>query len=412
MANTAPTIESKNGSTKSALRAGDTLNGRTVLALPLSKIHWDPAFNGRFAAFTGGVGDAGELYGTAEGIASIRESIKASGQDTPVWVRPVPEGYKGKLPKGAEYLGVAGFRRAAGIAQIVEQAKGDDHPIKADPAWSAKEPTILAVVRADLTDDGDAMLANIRENSARDGFRSPDFVHQVARVIAHYGPEDKRTSVKSIADSTGKVERYVRRASNIARALVVGNEHFKSKAKLDALEPAAARRKIFEHWRAEQFPLSIHEMDALVQNDPPYTAQYESQVKKNHPNAAPAAGSGDANDAPTARDPLAWLGKAREAAAEVGKTVGYLAERATMIAEESGEEREPWSISWDAVTLRGLVKIKKRATDEQVISIAASARRGVAAGRELARAKKEEAEADEGSGEAPVADAAGSAGAK
>jgi len=90
---------------------------------------------------------------------ALRQSIEAHGQHSPIVVRP----------RGDErYQVVAGFRRLAAITDL---------------GWSA----VVAVVREDLNDEDDALLAAILDNTARQPLR-PSSSDQDSRVAVRSLP--------------------------------------------------------------------------------------------------------------------------------------------------------------------------------------------------------------------------------
>jgi hypothetical protein len=258
---TAPTA---NGTKAAAAAQGDA--HLPVYRIPLSEIFFDPAWNARSAKFTSGTGDDGEDRGTAEGIASLKDSMKAGQQDTPIKVRPIPAGYKGPAPKTAKYLAVFGFRRGAALALLA----AEEGKMAKDPAWSHKAPTITATIEA--LDEADALAANIAENTARDDLRAPDLAFQIHNYLSAVPADDtRRRSVSHMAKKFGKVERYVRRLTNISTALLDGKV-------VDGKKVSPPEPRIFAHWRDAAVHVPVKEMDTLVKNPGPYQAQYDNLV--------------------------------------------------------------------------------------------------------------------------------------
>ena len=392
---------------------------RIVQRIPLSKVHFDPNWNARTAAFVEGTGDAGEDRGTAEGIVSLMESMKAGRQDTPVLVRPLPPGYKG-APKGAEYLGVFGFRRHAAISMLahgaeISDGKGGTVTVKPgtmakDPGWDPKNPTITAAI--DTMDEADALAANIAENTARDDLRAPDLAFQIHNYLQAVPADDsKRRTVAHMAKKFGKVDRYIRRLVNITTALLEGKY-------VDGKKVSGPEPKIFAHWRGQAVHVPVKEMDTLVKNPGPYQAQYDNLVKGDRAlNAQGVAKTPEEIAAEKEANGTTWIDAAIGKAENVGKILGILQARCDIRAEEQEDDDLRLDISmvqWDEDMLKALAevggpKMKKSANGTEKNRVIAAAKRGVREGHEaalkahakaLADAEEEEEEEEEEEGEA------------
>jgi hypothetical protein len=401
------TTTTPNG-TKDAAKAAPAQE-RPVHRIPLSKIFFDPSWNARSAKFTSGTGDDGEDRGTAEGIVSLKESMRTGRQDTPALVRPIPPGYKG-APKGAEYLGVFGFRRNAALALLASEG----HKMAKDHGWDPKNPTIDVAI--DNLDEVDALAANIAENTARDDLRAPDLAFQIHNYLQAVPADDtRRRSVSHMAKKFGKVERYVRRLTNISQALLVG-KHDADGKKLSPPEP-----KIFAHWRDAGVHVPVKEMDTLVKNPGPYQAQYDNLVGGQR--ALTSGGSPvveGAEGEAGADGSISWIDKAIEKAEMIGKVLGTIEAHCKIRAEEQGDENLNLDISmvqWDETLLKALSglggpKVKKSANGTEKNRVIAAAKRGVREGRDEAHTAHAKALADaeeeeeEGGAEGDEAEAA------
>jgi hypothetical protein len=118
----------------------------------------------------------GQYRGT-KNEPGLVESITFQGQLDPCEARPYTKGKQ-------KYELTAGFRRHYAIADIAKSGVkyGDEHPIIADPTWSAKKPTIQLLVKAQT--NVQARERNISENTARSGLSTPDLAHAV-EDLAH-----------------------------------------------------------------------------------------------------------------------------------------------------------------------------------------------------------------------------------
>jgi hypothetical protein len=208
------------------------------VVLALSSIFVSHDFNARHASHLKPVSGVGSENGTAEGIVSLAASIEESGQDTAVTVMANPDP---KAAKDKPYYLVAGFRRFAALEMIAGRAQHNKvaHPIVTDPTWDSAAPTIRAQVKT-LT-KSEAMLENLRENTARDDLSGADLAFGVMRYLRTYAAETgkERGGPTEIARSLGKNDSYIMKLINVMKTLP---------------------DTITAHWRSSAKPLPVNTM--------------------------------------------------------------------------------------------------------------------------------------------------------
>ncbi len=215
--------------------------------------------------------------------------------------------------------------------------------------------------------DLEAYLANLRENTARDELRSPDFAFGLLRLQKAYEKENDgktRGAAPAIALGLGKAQRHVLRLLDIMNNV---------------------DKDVLEDWRASQRFVPVQKMHDLSKVASPHMEQYLA-FKAAKVETKPEASA------------TAWLDKAKARAEEIGHTVGVIVEQTAMGAtDEDGEIDEALClnyevITWDESTLRGLMKFKKTADGNEMRQITAAAKRGVKAGiADVKKAVKEAA---------------------
>jgi hypothetical protein len=262
------------------------------------------------------------------------------------------------------------------------------HPGKMakDAGWDPKNPTIDAGVEA--LDEADALAANIAENTARDDLRAQDLAFQIHNYLQAVPVEDtRRRSISHMAKKFGKVERYVRRLTNITSALLDGKVDSEGK-KLSPPEP-----KIFAHWRNESLPVPVKEMDALVKNPGPYQAQYDNLCKGDRAlNAGGTVKTPEEIEAEKAANGTTWIDAAIGKAFTIGKVLGTIEAHCEIRATEQEDDDLQLDISmvqWDEALLAALAgvggpKIKKTANGTEKNRVIAAAKRGVREGKDEA----------------------------
>jgi hypothetical protein len=310
---------------------GTTEPTENFSAILLASIIVDKSFNARHIGHEkDAASDENQERGTAKGIESLSYSIEDEGQDTPIKVRLNTEPKtKDKFP----YRLVAGFRRVAALEMIVSRALANnlEHPIKKDPTWSAKAPTVKAIVK-NMTET-EALLENMRENTARDDLSGADLAFGVHRLMQQYKKEKggERGGPRAIARGLGKDERYVGKLLTI----------------MDTLES-----KITDHWRTSMKPLPVATLFDLTDEK-----KYRPEERFEKYNAF--CGGANPNKPPTeAKDPMEamcesvaktanFLGRLHEMEfincddAEWG-TEGFLRELGTIKPKVVGKDPKKW----------------------------------------------------------------------
>lgn len=108
------------------------------------------------------------MGGDANAEPGLIDLILEQGQLDPCDVR------ERTAESGPRYELTSGFRRRYAVGAIAERGvkAGNFHPIKADPKWDAREPTLLVVVRTQS--DAAARERNLAENTVRNRLSIPD----------------------------------------------------------------------------------------------------------------------------------------------------------------------------------------------------------------------------------------------
>lgn len=274
-----------------------TESGETIVLIRLSQIEIMRDFNARLRldATVGGTQGENGFAGIIESIASKSGgfdgwvdnkeggTLKPSnhttepyhGQDTPIIVRP------SSSTKGGFQL-VAGHQRRGAIAAIAKSRKIAD-------------PFIKAIVKE--LDDREAMLLNLRENTARDSLGAPDLLYQCARV-AGWGKGIKTPAMSGnrLASELGLNQSYVAKLQRICTNV---------------------SPDILAKWREMTRPVSTADMDRIGKIEDPAEQRRAFELAQ----AAKGGNVGSGNGAP---DPNAWVEAAKRRAAEMGTLIAKL----------------------------------------------------------------------------------------
>lgn len=153
-----------------------------IVYLPLSAVWADARWNIRTTAHLMVEKPDTSLLGDTPNttIDNLAESIEATGQDTPVIVRPIGD-VKYAKPKGdfAHAL-VTGFRRHAAFTKL--NADAEKAKKKGTIVPGVQNGFIKAIVRS--LNDEEARLLNIRENTGREQLTTPEQLHAVQHAAA------------------------------------------------------------------------------------------------------------------------------------------------------------------------------------------------------------------------------------
>ncbi len=163
--------------------------GKT-LELPLTKVKADFTWNCR--KLVGGT--EVDLKGETEknDFESLKRSIDADGQSTPVVVRPAGKD---------SYFLCSGFRRYQALSELAE-TNGN------------KAPTILAIVRD--YDDIQAREENIRENAGRKNVDPTEMLTGLLDLRDLYAKAKQNVAIQHMADKVGIGRPYASRLFKIA----------------------------------------------------------------------------------------------------------------------------------------------------------------------------------------------------
>jgi hypothetical protein len=165
-----------------------------------------------------------ELEGTGMGgfrgtktEPGLVELIVNQGQRDPCDVRPNPA--HAKNPKAPKYEVTAGFRRHYALHLIAQNGlkHQDFFPIKGDPTWDARKPTILVLLKQQT--NREARERNLVENVGRSNLSTPDLAHGVAdlwRLLAEESRGREPTN-DDVARRIGKSPPYVGNLIRIMR---------------------------------------------------------------------------------------------------------------------------------------------------------------------------------------------------
>lgn len=353
-------VASSKGSKHMVDKNADTTvdNGTNVERIALYTIKSDLDWNSRNKLSVlqeGGSGDEGESGRMT--TDELSASIEVRDQDTPVHVIANPDK---KDAQKFPYILRAGFKRWEAMRRLAERSLHNNvrHPIKVNPSWDSKNPTILAKIDIGLS-ESDALLLNVRENTARANLTMPDTAWAIKRINESLAAEGKSMTDTQLAADLGLSQGYLSKLHRVVDAVkgIKGGE-------------------ILKNWREARNPLPLKQMEAIVKQSTPERI-WESYATAIGGAAAPAA-SGDAD-----KDPNAWLAKAKDAASEVGVIIGVL-ESLGQIPKEVAQE-----IDWETC-ISDLIKIKKGADVKEVVMIGRQAQAGYVYG--LTKKVTEEAE--------------------
>ncbi len=205
-----------------------------AVRLPISQILFDHAWNARSKADTERVistelaGYDPELESTGMGGGGDKtepglvEMITEQGQLDPIDVRPASK-KDAKLP----YEAASGFRRQTALLLIAEAGvkAGNFHPIKADPGWDARNPTIWAIVRP-MT-DLQARIRNVNEGTSHNALSTPDLAFGVEALRLASKAEGKEMSGVDIAREIGKSKTLVSQLLSVMRLPAKITKHWR-----------------------------------------------------------------------------------------------------------------------------------------------------------------------------------------
>lgn len=151
----------------------------------------------------------GQFRGTANEPGLI-EQLVLQGQRSPCDARPVPKGKH-------KYELTAGFRRHYALAEIAKSniKWGDEHPIIADPTWSAKKPTILLLVKQQT--NAQARERNLSENTARTQLSTPDLAFGLADLARELKIETREEPTNE--DLGRRISRSAGTVSNLRKVM-------------------------------------------------------------------------------------------------------------------------------------------------------------------------------------------------
>ena len=333
-----------------------------VLKIPLSEILVDLDWNARGKASVLQEGkSAAESEETGKMTTDeLSASIEAQGQDTPCHVIANPDKKDRKHP----YMLIAGFKRYTAVHRLAERTLNNKeyNPIKTEPSWSSKNPTLLCKVDT-YTSKSEARLMNLRENTARSTLTVPDMAYGVQDYIAELAAEGKPKPTQAELGATlGIGQGYVSKLTTIIAAItpISGN-------------------KIGKDWRTSRNPVTLNDMLAVVKQSTPdrILEAYTTLVgKKGEPDKKPEA------------DPNAWLDKAKKSAEDFAMGVGVLQASGQITGGESIE----WVDCIDDLRIAEVVSYKKGADAKEVVQIGRAAQAGFAFGlTKVASAKADEA---------------------
>lgn len=304
-----------------------TVKAEKIIFVVLALIAIDENFNVRSS-----MSDSGGVESDPNGMEGLITSMLEHGQDEPVVLRPNPN------PKTAQkqpYALTSGHRRCEAWKRI-EQKTGELAQVK-------------AVVK-NMT-ESEAIAYNIRENTARENLSGPDLAFGVAAMHAN----DPKSDGTSIAASIGMTQPYISKLLRI----------------MTKTDP-----KVTAKWRKDPLKLSVDKMASIAgldrdkQADAYKTMQKEIEDRK----AAVAAGGG------ATRGQDAWLTTCKENAQAAGKVLGMLV-KAGLISINEHE-------NFFKAALPLLVKVNKKATEEQLDQVAASIDVGFDEGQKETLAEK------------------------
>lgn len=210
-------MATSDGKQKAAEPSGINL----IHVLPLDKVLNDLDWNPRnksavFRSVKADKAPAGydpetESTGLGGGIDGVEpglvESLIAEGQRTPGDVRPNPNPKTaGKYP----YMTVDCHRRYEALSLLAKQsvAKGDFFPIKNDPTWDARKPTIRVVIHENMT-EWEAITFASASGTQREGLETPDLAFACKRILEESRKAKNELSQSAIALRLGKTQGHV-----------------------------------------------------------------------------------------------------------------------------------------------------------------------------------------------------------
>jgi hypothetical protein len=223
-----------------------------IVEIPLAQIYVSPTFNARHANHlkipSSIATEAEEKINNGKGtdIAKLSYTLALEGQDNAVFVRPNPDA---KMAAKFPYALIAGFGRVAALGLVAARgiANKDEHPIARQPQWSSQNPTVKAIIKH--VTETEAILLNMRENTARNDLEGADLAFGVRQLLAAYALEkggNERGGARTIALGLGKDERYIGR-------LIAINKAFDDKTLI--------------HWRAATKSVPILSMEKLATDE-------------------------------------------------------------------------------------------------------------------------------------------------
>lgn len=295
----------------------------------------------------------------------LSKSIEERGQDTPVHVILNPTKDKNEAKK-FPYILIAGFKRYTAMHRLAERANNNKipNPIKTDPSWSSKNPTIDAHIQK--LSESEARMLNMRENTARANLTVPDTAYGIYQIYQSLKAENKPLpSDSALAADLGLSQGYVSKIHRILDAIVT-----------------VKNGEILKDWRTQRQPLSTDTMSQIAKQTTPDRV-YEAY-------AAKVADKG-ADAKPAEKDENAWKERAKVQASDLGVTIGVL--------QSLGQIENGAKIDWaSSITdLHHAVKIKKGADVKEIVEIARAAESGFIFGlsklaTEAAEEQKKEAD--------------------
>ena len=296
--------------------------GMSVQVVPLKRIYVPYGWNARslsdvlrvvpedekLAGFDPLVESTGLGGGGEKTEPGLIDQLKARGQDKPVDLRPNPDP---KTNDKQDLTPADGFRRITALTKIAEAAcakaaeskeESDYFPIKSDPKWDARNPTVLAIIKP--MSEYEARERNLTSATTANKLTAPDLA---------YGLKELEIAAKEAGEKLN--------GAQIAARIGVSPALVSTLLKIMRLP-----KKITKHWR-ECGKITLDGKD-YISTVPTYYKEMLSLVEGEHDNVEKeyakllvAREPGGKPKNPEAKK----LESACARAASIGELIGYLA---------------------------------------------------------------------------------------